>query len=495
MEIRMMRKVLGASLALGLLAVITGGCGGSNTTVAAPPGQGSLFTVIKDAPSCDVLGYQIQVPQMQLRLQGSNSSSFFTAFSTSIGAFVSPNLDLVYRRDFTTILDLASVREGTYDQANIAVTATGASIFDPTQTPPVSTFPLTQNGNLVTVKIVPPLVITKGKIAVLKLDYDLAKSLQADARGQLTGEVNTSLGATPLQPSNNSYGEMDDVEGFVRSVTTNSTGVGFTGGFLLQMLSGTGPALTVNLTSSTQLLGVPSLDELITATFVEVRGHLDSSGNFVADIVRAEDTEDLSKNQIAYLGPVLSVTRDASGNIRTFEMMVRQTEPDDSFSVPINQGVEVMVSTTTTYDVTFPSMNFASLSFGPATVAPGQELAVHGIFTKATGQPISVDADSIYLRPQTLVGNFSSLIGSGSDDRTGAFQFTPCGGVFQQVPTMVITNNLTNFVNVSGLTGLTPLPTLLVKGVAFYQPQTATISGVHVPAGTLVVLATQVDQP
>jgi len=62
---------------------------------------------------------------------------------------------------------------------------------------------------------------------------------------------------------------------------------------------------------------------------------------------------------------------------------------------------------------------------------------------------------------------------------------------------MVLTNNQTTFVNLSGLSALggsTGAPTLLVKGLPFYETQAQTINGVAVPAGTLVILAKQVHQ-
>jgi hypothetical protein len=62
---------------------------------------------------------------------------------------------------------------------------------------------------------------------------------------------------------------------------------------------------------------------------------------------------------------------------------------------------------------------------------------------------------------------------------------------------MVLSNNATVFVNLSGLSSLTGQggnPTLLVKGLPFYEGQAQTINGVPVPAGTLVILAKQVHQ-
>jgi hypothetical protein len=70
--------------------------------------------------------------------------------------------------------------------------------------------------------------------------------------------------------------------------------------------------------------------------------------------------------------------------------------------------------------------------------------------------------------------------------------------MFQQTPTIVLTNNQTAFVNLNGLSSLTGgssgNPTLLVKGLPFFEGRAQTINGVPVPAGTLVILAKQVHQ-
>ncbi len=63
-----------------------------------------------------------------------------------------------------------------------------------------------------------------------------------------------------------------------------------------------------------------------------------------------------------------------------------------------------------------------------------------------------------------------------------------CNGV----PIYVVTNNQTAFVNVTGLGGITPVNTLLVKGMPYYESQATTINGVAIPAGTLVMQAKQV---
>ena len=143
--------------------------------------------------------------------------------------------------------------------------------------------------------------------------------------------------------------------------------------------------------------------------------------------------------------------------------------------------------------------NFANLGFGPRNLAVGQEVVVHGAYTKppaSTGSksslPVTVDPSAIFLKLQSLQGSFGSIVQVGSDNLTGAFVLNPCCTLLQGAPIYVLTNNQTTFVNTSGLGGLTSQEGLLVKGMPFFEPQAGTINGVPIPAGTLVVEAKQV---
>jgi len=139
------------------------------------------------------------------------------------------------------------------------------------------------------------------------------------------------------------------------------------------------------------------------------------------------------------------------------------------------------------------------LQFGPTSLTVGQEVAVHGVFApppsgSGSGALTTVAADSIYLQAQAYQGNFSSLLQVGSDNKSGAFIFVPCGTMFQHAPVRVFTDSQTTFVNVAGLNGLVPQSTLVLKGLLFFDLQGRTINGVTVPPGTLVLLAAQVRQ-
>ena len=384
--------------------------------------------------------------------------------------------------------------------------------------PPQNTAQLTLNPlKVMQIPINPPLTITTGSASVILVDFDMLHMIQSITTDLTTGKLTVT--ATPeitvatlaaAGSQGQGFGELDDLVGFVRSVTIEPPGSTslFIGSFTLQLFSAsiTGPPLvTVNLNSSSLLYGFSALNELVTDSFMEVDGYIDVDANFVATSVEDEYVEDPTNNEVALIGPVISTTKGTHGNVTSFNLWARDVEPSDPSLVPEDTIVQVNVSSSTTYQYSSRSVNFANLPFGPSNITVGQEVIVHGPITPPKGTSSSgyptllatVAADKVYVKLQSIQGGFSSLVQVAKDNKTGAFTFSPCSTMFQGTPAMVLTSNQTAFVNLTGLSSLagnTTQPTLMVKGLPFYEPQAQTIYGVPVPAGTLVILAKQVHQ-
>jgi len=477
-------------------------CGGYSTSVPTPPGSGVLLTEVGDAPLCDVLSFRILVSSMSLFHP--NSSFPITVFPTSAGTSLNIKVNLDSVRDTPAILNLGAVQAGEYDRARIALLFPQVDVFDPTKTLPTSTLGSTLTNGSIQITFNPPLSIVKNQITALLMDFDMRRSFQLESKGKLTGKVTPVVSLVPISASTSgSFGEMDDIVGFVRNVTPNSSPSSpFIGTIGLQLLSGTGPLIPANLTSSTVMYGVPALNQLTTDSFIEMDGYVDTKGNLIANNVEVEGQENLFKNIVAFVGIVTSLTKDTSGNVVEFTLLNRDEEPDVSLFLPLDQNLVVTVDPSTVYQYSSRASNFANLPFGPASLAVGQEVIVHGAYKVGSGiTPTSVKADTtdgiplkVYLKLQTHEGNFTSLVAVGSDDRTGAFWLKPCGSIFQNTPILVITSGATNYLNVTGLNGLTSLPSLLVKGLLFFESTGTTINGVTVPPGTLVLLAKQVHE-
>ena len=512
-RIRWERMACGLLLA-SLAALMTVACGGSSSGNLSQTGHGNgaLFTFISDTPSCDLLSMGIFVTEMDLHRVGNPSTTLLTVWPTN-NSPVSPVVQVNSLRDAMTVLNFTTIPPGDYDQIVLRVIVNSSSTYDPTQSPPVKSFnPIVQNSKVV-INLKPDLIITSGRLSAVKLDLNLPQSLNVDSQGQLTGTINWVFSAYPMVASpTNGFGEMDALHGFVRTVTNSSPGVGFTGSFLLQTLSATtsgqGPALNVDFTDNTNFCvagscntPVSQINQLPTGSYVEVDGYVNENGNLVATTVQVEDRENLSQNLLAYLGPVLDVTRDPSGNVTQFEMLVSETEPTDPVQIPNSTPVTVYVSSATTFNpllIDSDLLNLASsgnLSFDASTLAPGQEVVVHGVFSKSTGGPITVAANSVYPRFQAVQGKFLSLSGSpGSDNKTGAFQMAPCSDLVNNSPFMVVTDAQTAFENTSGLSTLSPTSSMLARGLMFLDAKGSTVNGVQIPAGTQVLLAKQVQQ-
>lgn len=532
----MLRRTASNGLVVALAAMMLSGCG-SSSSPKPTVGNGTLFTLLGDTPFCDVLSFNATVEDLMLPTTA-NSSAAGPHLVNNSTTFI--KVDFTQLRDFSTILNINStVPAGTYNQIAVQLGEAELTVFDPTQTPPIRVVTATINNKgsskLAFANIDPPLVIPPpsngvNQVVALRMDFDLARSIQLDAQGQVTGTINPVITATPLTADpNTGFAELDDLKGFIQRVdttNTNTSNPSFIGDFALQLLSDGGPSVLVSLTNDNQLCGpatsssqpcapVP-LNQLLTGSFVEVNAFIDGKGNLVAmpeaNSIQVQDQESVAKNKLAYVGSVLptgtgsagnyTVTRDAAGNVTQFNLFVREEEPNQGIGggVALDSVVQVNVSPSTVFQNSSLGANFANLEFGPTAVAVGQEVVVHGVFTRpastgsTTTPPTTVAADSIYLKPQTHEGNFAALLVVGSDDRTGGFKMIPCASMFQGAPIFVFTDPTTAFLNVSGLSALSPGPSLLVKGMLFYELQGTTINGVAVPPGTLVLLARQVHQ-
>jgi Domain of unknown function (DUF4382)/Domain of unknown function (DUF5666) len=508
------RRVTAVLLLASVVALMTIACGGSSSSNLQQTANtnGALYTFVGDTPSCDVLSFGVFLTGMKLHRAGKPATSLVDVWPTNPSP-TSPVVEMSTLRDIMTVANLTAIPPGTYDQIILKVVVNSASTYDATQTPPFKRFSPTVNSDSVTINLQPALTITSGRVSALMIDLDLPQSLNVDSQGQLTGTVDWVFSGYPVVASGTTgFGEMDSIYGFVRTVNSSSPAAGFTGSFLLQTHSatatGNGPALNVELTDSTDLCmngacGVPvsEIDQLATGSYVEVYAYINQSGNVVANRIQVQDREDLSKDLLAYVGPVLDVTKDANGNVIQFDMLVRETEPPDPTNIPNSTAVTVYVSQSTTYNPLLISPDLISLAssgnlnFAVDALAPGQEVVVHGVFSKASGGNTTVTANSVYPRFQAVQGMFSALAGNpGSDNKTGAFQMAPCNGLLTSNPFMVVTDGQTLFENTSGLSTLSPTTPLLARGQMFFDAAGSTIDGVQIPAGTVVLVASRVRQ-
>jgi len=376
--------------------------------------------------------------------------------------------------DFTTILSTASVTAGTYSQIQMTINNPQMTVLNTATIPPspqsvTSQFANNSATESLTVNINPALTIASNVTSGITMDFNLRKSVQVDATGQVTGTVDPQIALTPATVSGTTVGEADTVYGVVQSVMPTSPNSAFTGSFTLQVHGGVGQVLTVQVNGDTDFEGdgVTGLSTLTTGTFVEVNSIVDTSGDIIAQEVDAEEQVSAATQKSAFLGQILSVTRDGSGNATALNLFVEDEIPDLSGEIPLHSALTVSLESTTRYFTNWHHWNRKAFTLNPQTIGVAERIAVFGDL--GSGPAPTMTGKWVFLRPRNVLGNFTSLLTAGSDNKTGGFTLVPCGPLFGGQPITVLTFADTNFNGVSGLTALTAAPTLNTYGLLFYE--------------------------
>src|SRR5208283_1614567 len=178
---------------------------------------------------------------------------------------------------------------------------------------------------------------------------------------------------------------------------------------------------------------------------------IDPQGNVAAKTVEVQAVENPFPTHLgvtpstALIGPIVSIQTDVSGNPTQLNLWVRDAEPDDTSTLLMDGIYQIDLTDNPTYTASIMGPNFANLSFAAQNLAVGQELVVHGAYTKpATTSggphlPFTVEPTEIYLRLQSMQGTMGSMVQVGSDNETGVFILTPCCTLLNGTPIYVVT--------------------------------------------------------
>jgi hypothetical protein len=471
-----------------LAAALMVGCGSNGGTSASDetaPATGSVVTFGADAPICDVESFIATITSATLVPQGGGTAA------TLVSSTAPATIDFGRLTDFTNILSTASVAPGTYNQMQLTLTNPQLIALNTATSPPSpqSIQPVSLTATTFTIPISPALVVASGATSGLTFDFNLRKSVQVNGSGQVTGTVDPKITVTPNTLSGSTVGEADALYGVVQSVSTSANT------FTLTVADGTGQTFTILTNSSTTFEGdgVTSLSELTANTFVEVDAIVNTSGQIIAQIVDAEEQTSPSSQKSAFLGKIINVTRDGSGNATSFTLLVNDEVPSLNGTIPLHSGLNVTLASGTNYFTNWAAWNKAAFTFGPKTLGVAQTVTVHGVL--GSGASPALAAAHVFLRPRNVLGNFTALQAAGSDGVTGAFTMAPCGSLFAGTPITVITYNITDFTGVSGLINLTAAPTLNTRGDLIYEQTSGTTAGgASWTAPTWVLQARQVHQ-
>ncbi len=507
-------RLLTAAMGI-LIAVLQTACT-SSTPVPASAGTGQLIALAQDVPVCNAISANVVLQDISFtNLQTGLTEGYMTttpAFAPEI------RLNLEQLRDFTTVLYEYPVKAGSYDQINLNYELGQIAAYNASLIPPIDSLATSFTTQKPSSYISPPLLINAGQTNVMLMDFEAPQMLQTNSSGNLTGKITSVTNISQLlstsptgQINPNGFGEIDDLWGFVRSVSNSNTtsNASYIGDFSMQVLSPStadAPNLPMNLTTTTNKIGFTDLPHLLPDTYVEVDAILDSQGNLAAKTVEAQWLENPFPTQAgvtpstALIGPIVSITTDAAGNPLQLNLWVHDAEPDDISTLLMDYIYQVDLTVNPTYQASIMGPNFANLTFGPQNLAVGQELVVHGAYTKPSTTvgvngappPFTVQPLAIYLKLQSMQGTLNSMLNIGSDNETGVFILTPCCTLLQGVPLYVVTNNQTAYVNVGGLSGINTVSNILVKGMPYYESNPTTINGVTIPGGSMIFQAKQV---
>ena len=465
---------LGAAI---LAAMLMAGCGSnssSSTTPTTPVQSGSVVAFGTDAPICDVESFMVTISSASLVPQGGGTAV------PLITSTAPATVDFARLVDFTNILNTASVSPGTYSQLQMTLTSPQLVVVNTSVTPPApAPVTTTLTATNFTLNISPALVVSSSTTSGLSIDFNLRKSVQVDGNGQVTGTVDPQFTVSANTPSGSTVGEATALYGITGTPGTTGLPSGFTGSFPLTVRDGTGQTMTVLVNSSTVFEGdgVTSFGDLQPNTFVEVDATVDTSGDIIAQTVDSEEQVSTADQKSAFLGRIINITRDDSGNATSFTLLVHDEIPDMGGTIPLHSGLNVSLSSSTIYFTNWQHWNRAAFKLSPTTLGLAEKVAVFG--TLGSGSTPTMNARVVFLRPRNVLGNFNTLITAGSDGKTGGFTMTPCGSLFGGTPITVLTYDDTHFNGIAGLVNLTPSPTVNVFGDLFYEQTSGTAAAAN----------------
>jgi len=278
------------------------------------------------------------------------------------------------------------------------------------------------------------------------MHFDLLSSLVTDGTGNITS-VNPMITFRALQVPSDPDWEIDEMRGTVVSVGSTS--------FVLQRVGGR--QFTIDVNNQTDFEGVASsITNLPVGALVEIAGQAQQDGSILADEVESYTTDH------EFLEGIVLNTTPASGAATSLTLLVREQIPAVP-GISIGNTANVAIGNSTIFDIYHLNLPITQLFFNDSKMVAGQAVAVGGTVDNTTNPP-TLDADRVVLHRQGIDGQ---AVSGSINLNTGTFQLQNNGfwGYVLQAPVNVLTTNFTQFINVSGLSAVTPSMQLRVVGL------------------------------
>jgi Domain of unknown function (DUF4382) len=438
-----------------LLTAFVTGCssGGSSTppTNSTPAETGNVYVMGTDAPLPSVVSFAVGVQSITLSDGSSTPVSILNGAQT---------VDFARFNGLSTLLDFNAIPTGTYTTATITL-GTATLGYLNTQTggaPAIASMPATLTQSVVTINLASPLVVNAGDMDALRFDFDLRKSIQVDANGQITGQVTPTLELKALGASDPER-YIDEFDAGVVSIDTASDS------FVIQ--GPHGRQYTVQLSGNSEFENSESLANLTTSSIVQV------SGSFApnSQTLNADCVAILSQDGYWAAG-LLTYVAPAQGAATSANMYVRAELPADT-GLSLGQIANINLTGSEKYFVYKMHTPLTNFFFNSSLMVAGQHVSIGGPLSGAANSQ-AVTAHRIVLRHE---GHAGEWVPGSTNTSNGTFSFNSNGvaGVLFNGPITVYTTPVTTYLG--GLSGLGDLSgstaiNLRVVGLVLKNPST-----------------------
>ena len=452
-------KAMGVFASL-LAAFGLGACGGGSSTPTGNNGgtgqSASVFTIGTDAPLPAVVSCPVTIMGITLS-DGAKSVSVLGTPQT---------VDFARLSGLHQLVDLQPVPPDTYTSATVTLSSATINYLDTTKTPPaITVLNATFNPSASdTVTFKTPFVVQNADLVGLRMEFDIAQSVQVDSSGNITGVIDPTFDMKLLN-ADDAEVSIDDFHAGVTSVIGPNT-------FAVQ--GPRGRSWTVQ-TSGATAFDDPSVPEssYTTNTIVSISGTLDP----VSHYIDAKEVQVVS-NDAFYLAGLFTSISPSSGPATSADLYVRDELPAVT-SPNLQQGVitTLALDNDEVYRIGNITMPLTSLLFNNSSLTAGQHVDIGGKIVTSNGTS-SLDVHRVVLRRQGQEGTLTAgsvVIQSGN---VGTFTFADAStaGLLLPTPLEVMTTNQTNFTGVNGLSGLSKAAAvpLRVVGYVLIDPQSKT---------------------
>jgi hypothetical protein len=432
----------------------------TGTNPIQPAQTGPSFVVGTDAPMASVLSFAVQLESIDAIDSNGNSVPLVSG---------TPTVDFARYNGLQTLLDMNEVKAGTYNSVVITLGSGTIGYLNTSGAGPatIQTMNVTYSPSAtVTIDLADPLNVVNGGSPVgLRVDFDLAQSIQVDGSGDITGTVDPTFHVKAVTNSDGGA-YIDSFIAAVVSVGSQS--------FVVQ--GPHGENFTIDVNGNTEWDGDASLSTLNTSSIVELSGMLDKADQ----TLDADEVAVLTDSGFWARGQITNVT-PSSGAASSFDLYVRGVLPTTT-GLTLGQIATVELSGNEKYFIYWMHNQFTNFLFNSSTLVAGQDVSVGGPASGAT------NADDVTIKRIHLHnwGFNGTIVANSLDSSNGTFQMQINGfaGVLIPETVTVYLGPACDFrYGLSGFSDLSSATEIRVVGLLLKDPT----------SGNVVLLARHVD--